>query len=90
MRGMPGWLSVARVRPYLQSKKFGLIVPLDTAGDVARKMQVGNSLPFLVLYDRQGKEVYRHLGYHEGDEAKLREKVMALLGDGAAGTVPAP
>lgn len=82
--------SVARVRPYLQSKGIRLTVPLDTSGDVARKMQVGGSLPFLVLYDRQGKEVYRHLGYHEGDEAKLREKVMTLLGGAPAKTPPAP
>jgi thiol-disulfide isomerase/thioredoxin len=81
---------VARVRPYLQSKRLGLTVPLDTAGDVARKMQVGGSLPFLVLYDARGAEVYRHLGYHEGDEAKLREKVLALLGDSTAVAAPAP
>jgi len=81
---------VARVRPYLQSKRFGLTVPLDTAGDVARKMQVGGSLPFLVLYDSRGAEVYRHVGYHEGDGAKLREKVMALLGDSAAVAAPTP
>ena len=82
--------SVARVRPYLQSKRIGLTVPLDTAGDVARKLQVGGSLPFLVLYDARGTEVYRHLGYHEGDEAKLREKVLALLADSAVVAAPTP
>lgn len=76
--------SVARVRPYLQSKKLGLTVPLDTSGDVARKMQVGGILPFLVLYDARGNELYRHIGYREGDESTLREKVTALLGDAAA------
>lgn len=75
--------SVARVRPYLQSKKLGLTVPLDTSGDVARRMQVGGILPFLVLYDANGNEMYRHIGYREGDEAMLRDKVMALLGEAA-------
>ncbi len=75
---------VARVRPYLQSKKLGLTVPLDTSGDVARQMQVGGILPFLVLYDARRQELYRHVGYREGDEATLRDKVMALLGDAAA------
>ena len=72
---------LARVRPYLQSKKLGLTVPLDTSGDVARRMQVGGILPFLVLYDARGNELYRHIGYREGDEATLRDKVMALFGD---------
>jgi len=76
--------SVARVRPYLQAKKLGLTVPLDTAGDVARKMQVGGILPFLVLYDAGGNELYRHIGYREGDEATLREKVKVLLGEAPA------
>ena len=75
--------SVARVRPYLRSKGLGLTVLLDTAGDVARKMQIGGALPFLVLYDARGREVCRNIGYREGNEIVLREKVMALL-DGAA------
>lgn len=75
---------VARVRPYLQSKKLTLTVPLDTAGDVQRLLQVGGTLPFLVLYDAQGREVYRHIGYREGDEVVLRERVSALL-NGAVG-----
>ena len=81
--------SVARVRPYLQSKKLGLTVPLDTSGDVARRMQVGGILPFLVLYDARGNEMYRHVGYREGDEATLRARVMALLGDAAADSAQA-
>jgi thiol-disulfide isomerase/thioredoxin len=72
---------VARVRPYLQSKQLGLTVPLDTAGNVQRLLAVGGILPFLVLYDGQGNEAYRHVGYREGDEVVLREKVLALLGE---------
>ena len=70
---------VARVRPYLQSHRIGLTVPLDTSGDVARLLQVGGVLPFLVLYDAAGHEVYRHVGYREGDEGALRERVLKLL-----------
>lgn len=71
--------SVARVRPYLAAKGLHLTVPLDTAGDVSRRMQVGATLPFLVLFDAQGREVHRALGYREGSEAELRAKVLALL-----------
>jgi len=82
--------SVARVRPYLHSRKLRLIVPLDTSGDVARQMQVGEALPFLVLYDPRGREVYRRVGYREGDEIALRRRVMALLGTVSPDTSSAP
>lgn len=72
--------SVARVRPYLHSRGLRLIVPLDTSGGVAQEMQVGEALPFLVLYDARGRETYRRVGYHEGDEVALRARVMELLG----------
>ena len=80
--------SVARVRPYLQSHRIGLTVPLDTSGDVARALQVGGILPFLVLYDAKGNEVYRHVGYREGDESALRTRALQLLG-GTPGGSPA-
>lgn len=75
--------SVSRVRPYLRSKGYRVTVPLDTAGELTRKLQVGNSIPFTVLYDRTGKAVYRHLGYRDGDEQKLRAEVEALLAEEA-------
>ena len=71
--------SVARVRPYLRSKGYEVTVPLDTAGEVARKLQIGNAIPFTVLYDADGKEFYRHTGYKEGDERELRAQIEALL-----------
>jgi thiol-disulfide isomerase/thioredoxin len=71
--------SVAKVRPFLRSKGYDLIVPLDTAGDVGRLLQVGGMIPFLVLYDSDGREVYRHIGYKEGDEVELKKQVTALL-----------
>jgi cytochrome c biogenesis protein CcmG/thiol:disulfide interchange protein DsbE len=70
---------VARVRPYLKAKGLDLTVPLDTAGDVSRLLQVGGTIPFLVLYDADGREVYRHVGYKEGDEQELRRVVRELL-----------
>ena len=77
--------SVAKVRPYLKSKGYGLTVPLDTAGDLQRQMQVGGAVPFLVLYDSDGQEVYRHTGYKEGDEIALQKKIQTLMGPAAGG-----
>jgi hypothetical protein len=53
-------------------------------------MQIGGTLPFLVLYDARGREVYRNIGYREGNEVVLREKVMALLGRSAPDSAAVP
>jgi len=42
-------------------------------------MQVGNMVPFLVLYGSTGCELYRHVGYKPGDEVELEKIVMELL-----------
>lgn len=76
--------SVAKVRPFLKSKGYKLTVPMDTAGDLRRQMQVGDQVPFLILYDTSGQEVYRHVGYKEGDEISLRREIAAFL-DAAPG-----
>lgn len=77
--------SVAKVRPFINSKGYKVTVPLDTAGDLQRQMQIGGSIPFIVLYDRDGRELFRRIGYREGDEATLRREVNALLNSTAAG-----
>ena len=74
--------SVAKVRPFLKSKGYeGVKVPLDTAGDVSRKMQVGDQVPFLAVYRPTGEVVYQHVGYKEGDEKILLQKIEALLAE---------
>jgi cytochrome c biogenesis protein CcmG/thiol:disulfide interchange protein DsbE len=80
--------SVAKVRPYLKSKGYALTVPLDTSGEVSRLLQVGKTVPFLVLYDTAGREVYRHIGYKEGDERELQSAVARLLGAPSDSTAP--
>jgi len=71
--------SVHKVPSYVSTKGYDhLTVLLDTAGDVQRKLQVGGTMPFLMLLDAQGREVYRHVGYREGDEIALREAVAGL------------
>jgi thiol-disulfide isomerase/thioredoxin len=71
--------SVHKVPSYVATKGYEhLTVLLDTAGDVQRKLQIGGTMPFLMLLDAQGREVYRHVGYREGDELELREEVAKL------------
>ncbi len=77
--------SVHKVPSYVATKGYdNLTVVLDTSGDVQRKMQVPGTLPFLVLLDAQGHEIYRHVGYREGDEAELHEAIAGMGAPAAA------
>lgn len=82
--------SVAKVAPFLAGQNFRhLVVPLDTGGQVQSQLQVGGTLPFLVVYDARGREVYRHTGYKPGDEGELEHALEALLTAPAVAAAPA-
>jgi peroxiredoxin len=36
--------------------------------------------PTSFLVDREGRIIYHHLGFHDGDEARLEEEIRKLLG----------
>lgn len=72
--------SVNKVRPFLKSKRIDLQVPMDTSGDIRRLLQVGSSVPYVLIYDEHGNEVYSHSGYKDGDEHELEAQVRKLLG----------
>jgi peroxiredoxin len=72
--------SVAKVKPYVKSKNFEAIIPLDPDGSVLRKFFGDNTLPYTILIDRSGKIVQTFTGYVPGQEqdiAKLVDKVCA-------------
>jgi thiol-disulfide isomerase/thioredoxin len=72
--------SVHKVAPFLATRGYNkMTIVCDTSGDVQRKMQVPGALPYLVLYDSSGNEVYKHTGYREGDAIVLREEITSLL-----------
>jgi cytochrome c biogenesis protein CcmG/thiol:disulfide interchange protein DsbE len=72
--------AVAKVAPFIQAKGYdNLIVPLDTGAELQQLLQVGGILPFTVVFDGQGREIYRHIGYKEGDEEELQREIEALL-----------
>jgi thiol-disulfide isomerase/thioredoxin len=71
--------SVAKVQPLVRARGWTrLKVLLDPAAAVQQLLQV-DAMPYLVLYDREGGEAYRHTGYAEGDEERLRAEIEALL-----------
>ena len=71
--------SLAKVEPLVRSRGWThLKVLLDPAATVQQMLQV-DAMPYVILYDRDGGEAYRHTGYAEGDEERLREAIDTLL-----------
>ncbi len=71
--------TVAKVKPYIKSKGYDFTVLLDTNSDVARKFYA-QQMPYTVMLDKNGNIVYSHLGYMKGDEIKVENLLLELLG----------
>jgi cytochrome c biogenesis protein CcmG, thiol:disulfide interchange protein DsbE len=70
--------TVAKVKPYVKSKKYKFPVLYDTDGNVAR-VYYAFDVPFSVLIDDSGTIVFSHLGYMKGDEIVLENNLKLLL-----------
>lgn len=70
--------TVAKVKPFVKSKRYPFNVLLDTNSEVARKYYAQN-IPYSVLLDKKGSIVYTHLGYMKGDELKMKNRIDELI-----------
>ncbi len=67
----------SKVGTTVETKGWEFEVYLDENKDFARAMNVGNP-PYTFLVDGNGNIVYEHIGYAEGDEDELYEKIKEL------------
>lgn len=67
-----------KVKPWIESRGFKFDVLLDSNGEMARHYGV-QSIPYILVFDGEGKLVHKHTGYREGDEAKIYEVVKGLV-----------
>ena len=70
--------TIAKVKPYVKSKKYKFQVLYDTGQEVARIYHAFD-IPFSVLINKEGRIVYSHRGYMKGDEIELENKIIDLL-----------
>lgn len=70
--------TIAKVKPFIKSRKYRFPVLYDTDGNVSR-LYYAFDIPFGVLINKSGEIVYSHLGYMKGDEIELDEKIKNLL-----------
>jgi len=72
--------SVSKVKPYVRSKGFEAIVPLDPDGQVLRKFFGEDILPYTILINREGKIVRTFTGYVPGQEKDIEKRVEEMVG----------
>lgn len=69
--------SMARVAPFTNGKGWEYEIYVDPNSDFKRAMNVPN-VPHTILLDGEGKIVYQHTSYADGDEHELYEKIKKL------------
>ncbi|MFQ6605670.1 MAG: peroxiredoxin family protein [Fidelibacterota bacterium] len=72
--------SLAKVKPYIRSKRFTYQVARDPNQQVGKKFNV-QLLPTTFIVNSGMEIVWTHQGYIPGDEKKLETIILGLLGD---------
>ncbi len=70
--------SVSKVRSYISSQKINYPVALDPNAQYLQKLN-GQSVPYSLLYDSNGKLVYKHSGFLPGDEIEIEKQIEQTL-----------
>lgn len=70
--------NVPKVKPYVDGQGWEYEIIMDVNQDFQRAMNVVQ-IPHTFLIDADGKIVYQHSGYVEGDEFSLEEKIKAIV-----------
>ncbi len=70
--------NAVKVRPMVNAFNWDFDVLLDPNGNVQRALNVANP-PVTFLIDQNGKIVYTHTGYVEGDEYELEDHIKRLI-----------
>jgi cytochrome c biogenesis protein CcmG/thiol:disulfide interchange protein DsbE len=66
-----------KVKPYIDGQAWDFDCLMDVNRDLARAMNVLNP-PQTFLLNQKGELVWSHIGYIEGDEFMLEEKIKTL------------
>ncbi len=70
-----------KVESFVKGERWKFDVLLDVNNKTKRELNFA-AVPYSMLIDKEGKIVYKHSGYKEGDEYKLKDKIKALKNEG--------
>jgi cytochrome c biogenesis protein CcmG/thiol:disulfide interchange protein DsbE len=70
-----------RATKFIEDKglSYTLLENAEGDGEIVASVFKVRSFPSSFLVDRNGKVMYFHLGFEEGDEVKLEEEIKTLL-----------
>jgi peroxiredoxin len=74
------------VKPFIKKNGYQFTVLLDKSTSVVSKYNPAKTVPYTAIIDREGRIAHTHMGYNPGDEDKMREEVLELLGPADAPT----
>jgi thiol-disulfide isomerase/thioredoxin len=69
--------NIQKVKPYVDGQGWEYEIIMDVNQDFQRALNIVQ-IPHTFLLDQNGKVVYQHSGYVEGDEFALEEKIKSL------------
>ena len=67
----------ARVKPTVRAKKWDYTILSDKTGSLRRAFNF-KDVPYTLIVDQNGRVVYKHNGYKEGDEYELENIIKKL------------
>ncbi len=70
--------SMSRVAPFVSGKAWDFDVYIDSNSDLKRAMNVIN-VPHTFLLDKDGKVVWQHTSFMDGDEEEVYEQIKKLV-----------
>jgi thioredoxin-related protein len=70
--------NLAKVKSYVNGQKWEFKTYMDPNQDLKRLLNF-QTIPYTVIYDKEGKIAFTHTGYVEGDEFILKEKIKSIL-----------
>ena len=70
--------NINKVKPLVDNHGWTYDVLLDTNSEFMKALGI-QMIPATFVLDGKGKIVYRHIGYNEGEEQELIEKVRELV-----------
>ena len=70
--------NINKVKPLVDSHGWDYEVLLDPNSELKQALAIQN-IPYVLVVDGKGNIVYRHMGYTDGAEGELIEKVRELL-----------
>jgi thiol-disulfide isomerase/thioredoxin len=70
--------NLAKVKSYVNGQKWDFKTYMDPNQDLKRLLNF-QTIPYTIIYDKDGKVAFTHTGYVEGDEFILKEKIKEIL-----------